>query len=491
MAKVMLVDDEVTMVQMVTEMLRIEGHEVFPFTNGNAALEKLSEVAPELVITDLYLDNTRAHGLEILQKARALNPPPSVIMITGFGTIETAVEAMKKGAYDYLEKPFKLDELKLCIQRALSYNQAISENVYLRKQLKKKYQFNQLIGTSRKMQEVFKMIERVADTDSTILIRGESGTGKELVAKALHFNSRRQFAPFIPVNCSALPENLLESELFGHRKGAFTGAINDKTGLFQEADGGTIFLDEIGSMSPMLQSRLLRVLQEREVRRVGDNVPIFVNVRVLAATNEALEKKIKDGTFREDLYYRLNVISIQLPSLRERVDDVPLLVAHFLKQKVSPRTGALIQISRRAMSALMAHDWPGNVRELENAIERATALCEDNLIRVADLPPALVDLANNTLPDHVVEEAVSNQETGETKPGLKLSPGQNESAASAQTISPTGNIEPLKNFMREQESAYLHRVLAHTGGDKEKAAELLGVSLATLYRKLAEVEGEG
>src|SRR5271165_4893091 len=347
MAKVLLVDDELTMVQMVTEMLRMSGHEVFPFTNFKDAVAGLETHTPEVVVTDLYLDKTRAHGLDILQKARSLPSPASVIVITAFGSIETAVEAMKSGAYDYLEKPFKLDELNLCIQRALSYNEAISENLYLRKQLKKKYQFSQLIGTSPQMQGVFKMIERVADTDSTILIRGESGTGKELVARALHFNSRRQFAPFIPVNCSALPENLLESELFGHRKGSFTGAVSDKQGLFHEADGGTIFLDEIGSMSPMLQSRLLRVLQEREVRRVGDNVPTYINVRVLAATNEPLEQKMKDGSFREDLYYRLNVIAINLPGLRERRDDIPLLVAHFLKDKVSSRTKRPLQVTRQ------------------------------------------------------------------------------------------------------------------------------------------------
>src|SRR5580765_697639 len=396
MAKVLLADDEVTMVQMVTELLRAEGHEVFPFTNGSAALEAIESVAPELVITDLYLDKTRAQGIDILHKARALNPPGVVIVITGFGTIETAVEAMKNGAYDYLEKPFKLDELKLCIQRALSYNTAISENVYLRKQLKKKYQFSQIIGASVKMQEVFKLIERVADTDSTILVLGESGTGKELVAKALHYNSRRQFAPFVPVNCSALPESLLESELFGHRKGAFTGAINDKKGLFQEADGGTIFLDEIGSMSPMLQSRLLRVLQEHEVRRVGDNTPFLVNVRVVAASNEPLEKKIKDGTFREDLYYRLNVIP--MPSLRERRDDIPLLVAHFLKDKPHPRSKRPLQMTRRAMELLCAYDWPGNVRELENAIERAATLCDEEIIRATDLPPSLVAVVNTANP---------------------------------------------------------------------------------------------
>src|SRR5271170_2795024 len=389
MAKVLLIDDEVTMVQMVAELLRREGHEVFPFSAFNAAMETLETQRPELVITDLYLDKTRTHGLEILQKARSLSPPSTVIVITAYATIETAVDAMKKGAFDYLEKPFKVDDLRLCIQRALSYNEAISENVYLRKQLKKKYQFNQLIGNSPQMQEVFKMIERVADTDSTILILGESGTGKELVAKALHFNSRRQFAPFVPINCSALPENLLESELFGHCKGAFTGAINDKKGLFHEADGGTIFLDEIASMPPVLQSRLLRVLQEKEVRRVGDNVAVSVNVRVLAATNEPLEKKLKEGTFREDLYYRLNVIPINLPSLRERPEDIPLLVMHFLRNKVHPRTGKLYSITRKALEVLSAHDWPGNVRELENAIERGCALCEDGIIRVADLPPAV------------------------------------------------------------------------------------------------------
>src|SRR5688572_20219344 len=240
------------------------------------------------------------------------------------------------------------------------------------------------------MQEVFKMVERVADTDSTVLILGESGTGKELVARALHFNSRRQFAPFIPINCAALPENLLESELFGHCKGSFTGAINDKKGLFEEADGGTIFLDEIGSMPPLLQSRLLRVLQDREVRRVGENTTIKVNVRVLAATNEPLEKRVKEGTFREDLYYRLNVIPIQLPPLRERQDDVPLLVARFLRDKIHARSGQPFQVTRQAMSALAAYHWPGNVRELENAIERATILSDTEIIKLDSLPPAVV-----------------------------------------------------------------------------------------------------
>ena len=468
------------MVQMVTELLRREGHEVFPFSNFNAAMETLETQVPELVITDLYLDKTRAHGLDILQKARNLSPPATVIVITGFATIETAVDAMKKGAFDYLEKPFKVDDLKLCIQRALSYNNAISENVYLKKQLGTKYQFNQIIGNSAQMQQMFKMVERVADTDSTILILGESGTGKELVARALHFNSRRQFAPFIPINCSALPENLLESELFGHRKGAFTGAINDKKGLFQEADGGTIFLDEIGSMPPVLQSRLLRVLQEREVRRVGDNVAVKVNVRVLAATNEPLEKKIKDGTFREDLYYRLNVIPITLPSLRERKDDIPLLAMHFLKSRVNPKNGKPIQITRKALEVLSAHDWPGNVRELENAMERACALCEGGTIRMLDLPPVLHKFVKGSDAEEVVEIPASAPATG--APQAKAAAGSQVQPAQSSAQS----LGSLKDFMREQEASYVNRALAQAGGDKEKAAELLGVSVATLYRKLSE-----
>jgi DNA-binding NtrC family response regulator len=488
MAKVLLVDDEVTMVQMIAELLRNEGHEVFPYSTFNTSIEGLETHLPELVITDLYLDKTRAHGLEILQKARSLNPPAVVIVITGFGSIESAVDAMKKGAFDYLEKPFKVDEFKLTVQRALSYNDAVSENVYLRKQLKKKYQFDQIIGNSPKMNEVFKMVERVADTDSTILILGESGTGKELIARALHFNSRRQFAPFVPVNCSALPENLLESELFGHRKGAFTGAISDKKGLFQEADGGTIFLDEIGSMSPLLQSRLLRVLQEKEVRRVGDNVPVYVNVRVLAATNEPLEERMKEGNFREDLYYRLNVIPIQLPALRAHPEDIPLLVVHFLRNRTAAQTGTPFRITKKAMDVLVAHDWPGNVRELENALERACALCEADVIGIADLPSSLHKYAPEGDTDEIIE--FNDSAAAENLPGLEktLNTSRLDGLATPPGVPSAQRIGPLKDFLRDQELAYLNRALAQTAGDKEKAAQLLGVSLATLYRKLSEEE---
>src|SRR2546422_6479515 len=308
MAKILVVEDEAATLQLVAEMFQADGHEVFPLSNAAHALGALEEVRPDLVIATLNLEQGRARGLDLLRKARSLNPPAQVILVTAHGSVETAVEAMRAGAYDFLNKPFKLPDLQLSAQRALAYGHALAENHYLKKQLRERYHFSQIVGTSARMQTVFRIIERVADTDSTVLILGESGTGKELVARALHFNSRRQFAPFVPLNCAALPENLLESELFGHRKGSFTGAVTDKVGLFQEADGGSIFLDEIGSMPAALQSRLLRVLQDREVRRVGDNAPVYVNVRVLAATNEPLEAKTKAGQFREDLFYRLNVI---------------------------------------------------------------------------------------------------------------------------------------------------------------------------------------
>lgn len=485
MAKVMLVEDDLLSIQIVSEILRAEGHEVVPFNDGNAALEALERVAPEIVITDLNLGKTGPTGMEVLKRARALTPAPIVIVITGYGSFEIAVEATKLGAFDYLQKPFKAVELRLKLWKALSHSEVVSENAYLRKELKKKYQFTQIVGSAPAMQQVFRMVERVADTDSTVLLRGESGTGKELIAKALHFNSRRGAAPFVPINCSALPEHLLESELFGHRKGAFTGAIADKKGLFQEADGGTIFLDEIGSMSPVLQSRLLRVLQEREVRAVGDNVPVYVNVRVIAATNEPLEDLIKKGGFREDLYYRLNVISIPMPALRERRDDLPLLVTHFLRRKAADRNLPPFSISRCALEALHAHAWPGNVRELENAIERASALCEEGFIKLNDLPPILHPLGKAEFSD--TEAALAP--TGDT--AMVAAPLKSANGTASPAPAPSAINQPvvqLKDFMRDQEAAHIQRAIAQAGGDKEQAAKVLGVSLATLYRRLAEVE---
>lgn len=486
MAKILVVDDDITMLQMVVEKLRSDGHEVFPFSNGIKAVESIDSINPDIVVTDLYLDKTnQAYGLEVLKKARSLVFPAIVIVVTGYGSVETAVEAMKLGAFDYIEKPFKLDEFRLCIKRALDFYNTITENFYLKQTLKQKYHFNQIVGASLKMQEVFKIIERVANTDSTVLILGESGTGKELVARALHFNSRRQNGRFVPINCSALPEYLLESELFGHRKGAFTGAIHDKKGLFEEANGGTIFLDEIATMSPVLQSRLLRVLQEGEVRRVGDNNPIYVNVRVVAATNENLEQRVKEGKFREDLYYRLNVIPIKLPPLRERKDDIPLLVAHFLKNKKHPITGKPFHVTKAAMDALMSYNWPGNVRELENAIERATALSDDEVINFSDLPST-------------IQETVPHPSKEDMKDVASLPDQIRNNLSHSKTVSENENsfgmakqinfemIVPLKDFIKKYEREYINNVISRFNGDKEKAANALGISLATLYRKLSE-----
>jgi len=489
MAKVVLVDDELTMVQMIGDLLRKEGHEVLPFSSLEAASDGIAESSPDLVITDLYLDKSGAKGLEVVKRARSLSPPPVVIVVTGFGTLDTAVDAMRAGAFDYLEKPFKVDDFRFTIRRALSFGEAVSETTFLRRQLKKKYQFTKIIGTSEKMQSVFKMIERVSDTDSTVLILGESGTGKELVAKALHQNSRRAHAAFIPINCSALPETLLESELFGHCRGAFTGAIADKKGLFQEADGGTIFLDEVGCMPPLLQSRLLRVLQEREVRRVGENTPSHVNVRVVAATNEPLEPRIKDGGFREDLYYRLNVIPIPLPSLRERPEDIPLLVAHFLRSRPSGRAGKGRRVSSQVMEILKAYSWPGNVRELENAIERAAALCETAVIRARDLPPAILKAyghEDTTTDDSAEAELPKLSDSGQ--PATDDPGGDQPARGDGLLPEVVDEIKPLRIFAREQEIVYMNRVIDLVGGDKEQAAILLGVSLATLYRKLTEEE---
>jgi len=426
--------------------------------------------------------------MEIVKHARQMVPPPVVVVITGFGSVTTAVEAMRHGAFDYLAKPFKIDDFNLCLQRALSYNAAVTETAFLRKQLRKKYQFSQIVGTSAGMLDVFKMIERVAETDSTVLILGESGTGKELVARALHFNSKRQQAPFIPVNCSALPESLLESELFGHKRGSFTGALTDKKGLFEAANGGTVFLDEVGSMSPVLQSRLWRVLQEREVRRVGENTAIAVNVRVLAATNEPLEARIKQGTFREDLYYRLNVIPIHLPALRERRDDIPLLISHFVQSKTPPHSGRRLQITRRAVDILTAHDWPGNVRELENAIERAVVLCDGNLIRSSDLP--------RTVCKNAPAADGPESEDAALLPALPKNPVfPPPEASDAPVETPNlgedaASLLPLRVYLRRQEQAYLNRVVEACNGDKEQAAIVLGISLATLYRKLAGEDKE-
>ena len=450
MAKIIVIDDEPAMVEVIVTLCREKGHEVFPFNSATKAVEQLDSIQPQIVITDIKMETMS--GFDVLRHVREHHRQTSVILITAYASVDTAVEAMKMGAYGYVPKPFKIDELQVTIQRALDFQAAVRENTYLRKELKNRYRFENIIGTSRKMQQVYNLVNKVADTDSTVLIVGESGTGKELVARGLHFNSNRQHHPFVAINCSALPENLLESELFGHKKGAFTGAVADKRGLFEEANLGTIFLDEVNSMAPPLQTKLLRVLQEREVRRVGDNKSAPVNVRVVGATNEALQPKLKDGTFREDLYYRLAVIPVEIPALRERLEDVPLLVNHFLQKQASATGSEPKKIDPEAVDILCHYSYPGNVRELENAIERACALCENELILPSDLPP------------HIVSEAKGEK---------------NEEAIAAMPVGQT-----LDEFVQQQERNYIEATLAHCAGSREKAASMLGISMATLYRKV-------
>jgi len=450
MAKIIIIDDEPAMVEVIVTLCREKGHQAVPFNSAARALEQIDALQPQIVITDIKME--AMSGFDVLRHVREHHRQTAVILITAYGSAETAVEAMKMGATDYVLKPFKIDELQTRIQKALDFQAAVGEVTYLRKELKNRYRFENIVGTSRKMQQVYNLINKVADTDSTVLIQGESGTGKELVARGLHFNSNRQHHPFIAINCSALPENLLESELFGHKKGAFTGAVSDKRGLFEEANLGTIFLDEVNSMATSLQTKLLRVLQEREVRRVGDNKSSPVNVRVVGATNEPLQPKMKDGTFREDLYYRLAVIPVEIPPLRERLEDVPLLVNHFLQKQANVTGGEPKKVDPAAVDILCHYDYPGNVRELENAIERACALCDEEMILPTDLPPQVVAAA------------------------------QGEKADKAVAAMPIG--QPLEDFIQQQERRYIEATLAHCGGSREKAASMLGISMATLYRKV-------
>jgi DNA-binding NtrC family response regulator len=450
MARIVIIDDEPAMVEVIATLCRDKGHQVFPFNSAEKAIEQIPNHAPQVVIADIKMQ--KLGGFDVLRECRELTNPPSVIMITGYASVETAVEAMKLGAYDYITKPFKIDEMQLTIQRALDFSAAVRENTYLKKELKERYRFENIIGTSPSMQRVYNLIAKVADTDSTILIQGDSGTGKELVARALHFNSSRQHQPFVAINCSALPENLLESELFGHKKGAFTGAVQDKVGLFEEAQNGTIFLDEINSMAQSLQTKLLRVLQERQIRRVGETKNLPINVRVLAATNESLGEKIKSGDFREDLYYRLAVIPIEMPRLAERTEDIPLLVNHFLNKNAAHTGSEARKIDPKAIEVLLNYDWPGNVRELENAIERACALCEEGLIVPEDLPPQVIRSAGSA------------------------------KMHSAESDLPVG--QRLDDYIRDQERRYIEETIKFNDNSREKAAKMLGISMATLYRKL-------
>ena len=448
MAKILIVDDEPNIVELVVTACKELGHETFPFVNSAKALEQLENIAPQLVISDIKMG--KVDGFEILRRIKNSVENCEVILMTGFGNEEIAEKAIGEGARYYIRKPFKIAEMQTRVKHTIEFTDTAKERDTLKKVVKRATNPENIIGTSQKMDGVYHLIRKVADTDSTILIQGESGTGKELVARALHFNSSRQHQPFVAINCSALPENLLESELFGHKKGAFTGSVADKAGLFEEAERGTIFLDEVNSMALSLQTKLLRVLQERQLRRVGDNKTVPINVRVLAATNSSLLELVKEGKFREDLYYRLAVIPIEMPALRERTEDIPLLVQHFLK-KTTAGGGPGVKIEPKAVEALQTYSWPGNVRELENAIERACALCDDAIIRISDLPTQVLKMSGA---------------------------GIGESGGAM----PVG--KKLDDFIHEQERRFIDETIKANAGNREKAAKMLGVSMATLYRKI-------
>lgn len=447
--KVLIVDDERSIRAMLMDLLKMNNYDVFEASDGSEALEMLDSIAFDAVVTDLKMPGM--DGVSLIKAATERHGDLVGIVVTGHASVDTAVQAMKAGAYDYVTKPINRDKLLLALRKGMDFRRLRRENVSLKKELRKKYSFTGIVGDSDAMQNIYSMIERVADSDGTVLILGESGTGKELVARTIHYNSSRNSKPLVPLNCGAIPENLLESELFGHEKGAFTGAYSARAGRFEMANGGTIFLDEIGDMSPALQVKLLRVLQEREFERVGGSRTVKIDVRVITATNIDLEKAVAEKKFREDLYYRINVIPITIPPLRERISDIPLLVNHFLKV-FSKKKGKMIDgISDDAMAILTVYHWPGNVRELENLIERLIILKREGVIGVSDLPE-------------------------------KFAPAGEKAALNPVFIPEEGiNLESLVN---EFENKLILRALEKADGVKSKAAQLLQMNRTTLVEKL-------
>ena len=383
-ARLLIIDDEENLLQVLSLLFAEQGYEVTATPSLRQAREALDQHDFDLVLCDIMMPE--GSGLDLLKEIREADADASVIMITASTSTETAVAAMKLGAYDYVSKPFDVEELKLLVEKALEKAELVDENLYLRQELQNKYTFSNIIGKSPRMQQVFSLIERVSRTNSTVLVQGESGTGKELIARAIHYTGPRARNRFLSVNCGAMPENLLESELFGHERGAFTGAVKTKVGLFQEASSGSLFLDEISEMTPTMQVKLLRVLQEKEVRKVGGNTDERINTRIVAATNKELAQMIEEGGFREDLYYRINVIPIHLPPLRDRREDIPLLVDYFIEKCAGQMSMEPKRVTNQAMEQLEAYDWPGNVRELENLVERAMALSTHEHIEASDLP---------------------------------------------------------------------------------------------------------
>ena len=448
---ILIVDDEAPNREYLSEILSEEGYDVTSVANGRDAVARLSQDSFHIVLTDLQMPEL--DGLGVIQHLVENKLNTIGILYTGYGSVKTAVDAMKLGAFDYITKPFKADEIKVVVKKALDHLALQEENIYLKQQLKAKYKFENIVGTSDKMQKVFSLIDKVATADSTVLILGESGTGKELVARALHFNSTRSTNPFVPVNCGAIPEELLESELFGHEKGAFTGAFRTRIGRFELASGGSIFLDEISEMSPNLQVKLLRVIQEREFERVGGIKSIRADVRIIAATNRNLDEEVAEGRFREDLYYRLNVIPVHLPPLRDRVDDIPLLVKHFLAKYGNGKAPKKADFSKKALSTLMRYRWPGNVRELENLVERMVVLCDSPVIEVEDLPEKIL---SGSLEPSTAVPLIDLPETG---------------------------ID-LSTAVNEFERRIIIQALNKSNWVKNRAAKLLHVNRTTLVEKI-------
>jgi DNA-binding NtrC family response regulator len=442
---ILVVDDEPQMAQWVKDLLSEEGFNVQYALSAEEAVQRLASDPYHLVITDLRMQ--KMTGMDLLKKIQTEWPEILVILVTAFGTVESAIEAMKGGAYDYITKPFKSDELILTVKKAFEQIRLKGEVRRLREEISKEYQFENIIGKSKKLKEIYNLIRRISQSTVNVLITGESGTGKDLIAKAIHYNSPRKDRPFVAINCAAIPETLLESELFGHAKGAFTDAKGDKKGLFEEAEGGTLFLDEIGELPISLQAKLLRAIQDREIRRVGSNRSIPVDIRIISASNLDLKEQVRKRLFREDLYYRINVLEFSLPPLRDRKEDIALLVHHFIQKYGNNSNKKIGGMTETAMAALLDYPWPGNVRELENAIERAVTLCQGEKITLDDLPPTL---SGNQPGRFVLDEALQKQ-------------------------------LPLEAVERE----YVQRIMDLVGGNKVKAAHILQIDRKTLYRKLA------
>jgi two-component system response regulator PilR (NtrC family) len=448
--KILVVDDELSMREFLSILLEREGYSTRLAENAESALQLLESEDFALVISDVNMPGL--DGIRLLERIKKLTPETAVLLITAFSTAEQAVEAMKLGAYDYIAKPFKVEEIKVLVRNALEKRTLQKENIRLKQEIQERYGFSGLIGKSKKMRDVYTLIEKVSTSNTNVLVLGESGTGKELAAKAIHYNSPRKDKSFVPVNCGAIPENLMESELFGHKKGSFTGAIADRPGLFEQAEGGTLFLDEIGEIPLQLQTKLLRVLQEREFRKVGGTEDKRADVRIVAASNRELEEQVNEGSFREDLFYRINVVQIRMPSLRERPEDIPLLVEHFHKKFVqSPHEGETI--TSGALKVLLSYSFPGNVRELENIIERCMVL-GDKTISVDSLPPRLLE--------------------------YQQAPATNDVYAIP------GEGMNLEAYLDGIEKRFLLLALEKSGGVKKKAAEILGLTFRSFRYRLAK-----